>query len=376
MKIHKILLTILLGCVSWNVSALELSQLQMHGFASQGYLRSNHYDYLGAQTDKGTVEFNEFGLNVMSNLTDRLRFGIQLLARDLGNDGNDKITIDWAFGDYRYRNWLGLRVGQFPRALGLYNQSRDIDAARTGVFLPFSVYNEVSRHLQKSIKGIELYGTLPGGFEYQGQYGTVDANYRQHLMDLFSSNQVEVANDTYTFHLKWNTPLDGLRLVGTTFDNFFFSATQTVNGAAVTSKVNYKQRLVGIEYTRGKVTCAAEYTERTFKNQGTRTSHYTGTGYYGLLSYRFTDWFELGTSYAVSYANKDDKAGKSYAQRGQPKALAWSKDLAVSARFDVNEYWIVKLEGHWINGLNGVSNYGTNPSEDGFLGAVKVTFSF
>jgi hypothetical protein len=373
MKMNKIILTIFLGCVSWNVSALELSQLQIHGFASQGYLRSNHYDYVDAETEKGTVEFNEFGLNVMSNLTDRLRFGIQLLARDLGDMGNDKLTVDWAFGDYRYRNWLGVRTGQFPRALGLYNQSRDIDAARTGVFLPLSVYNEVNRHVQKSVKGIELYGTLPGGFEYQMQYGTLGSEYKDTLVSLFQTNRIEVANNAYTLHLKWNTPIDGLRLVGTTFDNFSFSATRTVNAADVTSRVDYKQRLAGIEYTRGKVTCAAEYTERIFNST---QSDYTGIGYYGLISYRFTDWVELGTSYSVAYANKDDKEGDSYAQRGQPRALAWSKDLAVSARFDLNEYWLVKLEGHWLNGLYGASEYGSNPSEDGFLGAVKVTFSF
>ena len=85
MKMNKMMLTMFMVGVSWQASALELSQLQIHGFASQGYLLSNHYEYLGAETDKGTVEFNEFGLNVMSNLTDRLRFGIQLLARDLGD---------------------------------------------------------------------------------------------------------------------------------------------------------------------------------------------------------------------------------------------------------------------------------------------------
>jgi len=68
-----------------------------------------------------------------------------------------------------------------------------------------------------------------------------------------------------------------------------------------------------------------------------------------------------------------------------PRAIAWSKDLAVTTRFDVSESWIVKLEGHWLNGLyatttnGGLStseDYGDDPAENGFLGAVKVTFSF
>jgi hypothetical protein len=106
--------------------------------------------------------------------------------------------------------------------------------------------------------------------------------------------------------------------------------------------------------------------------------HYNQTAelYYGLLTYRFTDWLEMGTSYSITYGNTDDREGDQYAAQGTSRAQAWFKDLALSARFDLNESWIVKLEGHWINGLYGVSNYGDDPDENGFLGAAKVTFSF
>jgi hypothetical protein len=363
-------------CLSWNAFAFDLNQIQVHGFASQGYLRSNHYDYLDAETEKGTVEFNEFGLNVTSNLTDHLRFGVQLLARDLGNDGDDKLTIDWAFGDYRYRNWAGLRFGKIKRAMGLYNQSRDIDASRMGVFLPLSAYDESFRVVQGSIIGIGGYGTLPGGFEYQVQYGALDPEVESWARSSLGATSVDGGNDGYALHLEWNTPLDGLRTVGS-FNRF--SWTQgIVSGGSLEFKIEIP--LVGIEYTRGNLTCAAEYLQLklTTKGQEPWTSIYSWTSeyYYGLLSYQLTDWIEVGTSYAVMYQEKDDKEGNSYALQGQPRALAWRKDLALSARFDINEYWIVKLEGHWFNGLFWVSGYGSNPSEDGFLGAVKVTFSF
>jgi hypothetical protein len=361
-------------CISWNALAFDRDQIQIHGFASQGYLRSNHYDYLGAETEDGTVEFNEFGLNVVSPLTDRLRLGIQLLARDLGDEGNDEITVDWAFGDYRYRNWLGLRVGQIKRALGMYNQSRDIDAARTGVFLPFGVYYEGYRIAQKSVKGAELYGTLPGSvlgsFEYQIQYGTLDSGFETN----YSSDETKVnaANNAHVFYLKWNTPLEGLKLVGT-FDHFYWTTTTTSDEGDTSYKTTFTEWVAGVEYTRGNFMCAFEYNER---ENDMESFTFTAQDYYGLLSYRFTDWFELGTVYAVSYDNKDNKDGEGYELYGLPKAAAWRKDLALSARFDLNAYWIFKLEGHWLNGLSGASNYGDNPSEDGFLGAAKVTFSF
>ncbi len=58
---------------------------------------------------------------------------------------------------------------------------------------------------------------------------------------------------------------------------------------------------------------------------------FTSLDYYGMLNYRLTDWLELGTSYSVSYDDKDDKDGENMALRGLPKAAAWRKDLAVSA---------------------------------------------
>lgn len=384
MKMKKIIMTILMVCVSWNVSALELNQLQFHGFASQGYLISDQYDYMGVEMDDGTVEFNEFGLNVMSNLMDRLRMGIQFLARDFGNSGNDHVTIDWAFADYRYRNWLGVRIGQFNRALGLYNQSRDIDAARTGVFLPYSVYNEANRVSQKSVKGIALYGTTLGAFEYQIQYGTLDSGFKDVLLTVPGTTSAEVEDDAYVLHLIWNTPVTGLRVVGT-FDRFSWSTVQTVDTARVTSNTDFKKWLAGIEYIRDKLTCAAEYSEGTIETSGTGGTYITtqtsGTArtymvYYGLLNYRLTDLVEVGAVYSEFYPNKDDKAGDSYALRGLPKSAAWTKDLAVTARFDLNEYWIAKLEGHWINGLGGIFNYGKNPDENGFMLAAKVTVSF
>lgn len=372
----KILLLMVFLGMSWQASAFDLDRIQIHGFASQGYLLSNRYNYLNAETEDGTVEFNEFGLNVMSSMTDRLRLGIQLLARDLGDDGNDEITVDWAFGDYRYRNWLGVRFGQFKRALGMYNQSRDIDAARTGVFLPFGLYYEGYRISQKSVKGAELYGTIPGyslgSFEYQIQYGTLDSGFESYYSS--GETKVDVANNAYVLYLKWNTPLEGLKVIGE-FDQFAWTTTTAMDEGEIVYDTDFTEWVVGLEYMRGNLTFAAEYNER--KSEMGSFYTFTSLDYYGMLNYRLTDWLELGTSYSVSYDDKDDKDGENMALRGLPKAAAWRKDLAVSTRFDINEYWIVKLEGHWINGLSGVSGYKSeNPSEDGFLFAAKVTVSF
>jgi hypothetical protein len=317
-------------------------------------------------------------LNTIGKLGDNLRLGIQFLARDLGDAGNDEMKVDWAFGDYRYRNWLGIQVGKLRRALALYNQSRDVDAARTGIFLPLSVYNENLRAVQEAIKGVGLYGILPGGLEYQIQYGSLGSDWERSLLESSNVENAQANDDSYVLYLTWNTPLDGLKLVGR-YDYMRWFQDSVQGETTMEFEFDRDGWLVGTEYTYGDLTLAAEYAQVMFEmneiNNGW-TYDFTIEVYYGLVTYRFTDWFELGSSYAVSYGNKDDKDGDQFAAQGTPRAQAWAKDLALSARFDLSESWIVKLEGHWINGLYEVSNYGDDPDENGFLGAAKVTFSF
>ena len=85
----------------------------------------------------------------------------------------------------------------------------------------------------------------------------------------------------------------------------------------------------------------------------------------------------LGSYYAVSYRDKDDKDGMLWERMRLPAAMGWFKDFAISARFDINEYWIAKVEGHLFNGLYGATDqFDPEPEETWYLLAAKATFSF
>ena len=89
----------------------ESEDISMHGFVSQGYLRSSDNNYLGNSKD-GSFEFNEIGVNFAIPVSDSLQFGIQFFSRDLGETGNNELIVDWALLDYNYRAWLGFRAGK------------------------------------------------------------------------------------------------------------------------------------------------------------------------------------------------------------------------------------------------------------------------
>ncbi len=178
MKKYRLLASfIFILLLAGNVHGSEFGGVAIHGFLSQGYLASTENNYL-AETNKGSFEFNEMGINFSTWLTSDLRAGIQLFARDLGDVGNDEIVVDWAYADYHWRDWLGLRVGKIKVANGYFNETRDVDMLRVSILLPESIYPEMFRDSIVAMKGAGLYGKTPdwpiGAFAYQLAAGTVD----------------------------------------------------------------------------------------------------------------------------------------------------------------------------------------------------------
>ncbi len=339
------------------------------------------------------------GLNFSADLGPKLIVGIQFFARDLGDIGNDEITLDWGYADYRWNKWLGLRVGKIKAPFGLYNEGRDIDMLRTSILLPQSVYNEPNRETVMASKGVGLYGKLDmrflGDLYYRGQMGVQQASKDSGPAKTMADRGFEITEDfdmdvAYIVALDWHTPL-GLRLLA--------SGQKTalhIYADRGPLPVDYHIRDVAAyylstEYTWENLIIYAEYS--TTRNQyafsfltldiPTLEGYLNTVGYYGGASYRFTDWFQLGFYYSEYFRDKDDKEGDINLADGIEQSKAWSKDFALSFRFDINEYWIFKLEGHLIDGTgimydsDNLNDQGeTDYEEDCSLFAVKVSYSF
>ena len=146
---------------SWMVISMstplysEEGEIDIHGFLSQGYLKSDHNN-LFAETEEGTFQFNEMGISFSTEVIEHLNIGMQFFAMDLGNFGNDRITIDWAFGDYRWRDYLGIRVGKIKIPHGLYNEYRDVDSVTSLILYPVGAYNESWREVTSAAFGRAL----------------------------------------------------------------------------------------------------------------------------------------------------------------------------------------------------------------------------
>ncbi|BBO71564.1 hypothetical protein DSCA_54940 [Desulfosarcina alkanivorans] len=434
-----ILIGFTLLTLTTSAYAAEVMGVDIHGFISQGYLSTSDNNFVTG-TEDGTFEFNEFGINFGKELTDKLHVGMQLFSRDLGDFGDNEVTLDWAYGDYRWRDWLGIRVGKIKAPHGLYNESRDVDMVRTWVFLPQSVYPEIERDAALSLMGAGLYGNVDlgwfGGISYQAMVGTqnidADESLAQSLMGINTIDTSVTAEDIdvdkkYAFSLTYDTPLDGLR-IGGTFQYAEMDLFSTIDAGAgeglwsfmpvpyggyYDTELKSENYVASVEYTWENLVLVAEYTwsNREVSIASTYTypagpvdtffgpfdlTDFNGSGapfdnksegWYVGATYRFTDWFELGGYYSEYYPDRDDRDGSAAAASAfaplDPQYRAYNKDFCLTTRFDINEYWAIKLEGHQFEGVallplaeNVDANNNHTFEEDWQMFAAKVTFSF
>lgn len=408
MKRTMLLTLFLLGCLPAYPHAYEIGDVEIHGFVSQGYLQSSANNYLAA-TEKGTFEFNEMGINFASWVIPGLRVGMQFFARDLGDAGNDEIRIDWATGEYHWKEWLNIRAGKMKMPHGLYNETRDIDLLRTSIFLPNSVYMEELRDELSALKGGGIFGRFSlgnaGGLLYQALYGGADirpdSGFTRRVQGILAEMGIPVAFSRNNIEylaagsLQWETFLNGLLLSST-----FVRTSITMQGfvaedilAPVPTQAgdpflidfdNLNLSTYSLEYRHQNLLAAAEYMRIISDYTQNFESSLAGNvvvpmkndmeGYYGNLSYRFNDWFELGSYYSVYYFDRGIK---------EETFINYQKDWAVSTRFDLNEFWIVKLEGHLMRGTafmsvldNDVPSFPDDLDPNWYLFAAKVTFVF
>ncbi len=389
-------------------------KIDIHGYLSQGFLFSNKNNYL-AKTSKGSFHFNELGINFSTDINDKLRVGIQLAARDLGDLGNNKVMVDWVYADYHMRDWLGFRVGLIKMPIGIYNKTRDLDMLRPSILLPQSIYSETYRDTSKALKGVGVYGTLSldsmGDISYELLFGSMNIDTNSSIIkaaEARGDNKVEKYDvDTiYGGAIIWETPLEGLR-VGVSHESITmdiygtltkdmtvpvsfppFILTIAPKGAAVHSELlKLKETIYSLEFTHYNLIFAAEY----FRFVQHYLFHIIGApsqpidmdveSFYGSLSYRFSDFFQTGLYYSVFYRDRNDRDG-SESVFG-PDFRGFQKDLCLSLRFDLNTQWVFKVEGHLIDGVGLCFNQ-DNLNEDGVpeydrhwgLLAAKMTFMF
>jgi hypothetical protein len=365
--------------------------VQIHSFASQGFALSNVNNYLTMDTSKGSFALTDFGANVSTAITDKFRVGVQLYDYNLGLLGGYHPELDWAYGDYKLKDWLGIRAGKVKTVQGLSHDTQDMEFLNVWALMPQSVYPLDTRGDTIAHIGADLYGTVGsrkvGSFSYTAFVGQRpnDPNggylYGVDTMShvpapqggfMYITGQTKdvtyYGGPVYGADLRWTTPVKGL-LAGASYMVQDITTTGHYTEPVVVpyklTTVTDKATNFYLEYTLGNLRFAGEYraepkiVQLNEPNgvlvQGSQDSR---SGYVSL-SYRFAKWLEMGM-YQSRYIDNWP------AIHSDPRNHIF--DQTFTARFDINRNIDFKIEEHFINGasIDGVLDHGfyaaPNPS--------------
>ncbi|PLX51180.1 MAG: hypothetical protein C0613_00825 [Desulfobulbaceae bacterium] len=374
-------------------AAIDLGErIQLHGFATQGYLDTNGNDFLGDSKD-GTFKFREIGVNLNAQVTDKFRLGGQALYCHFGEASNGNVRTDWLVAEYHLTDPLGARVGKIKMPMGLYNMERDSDFLRPLIFLPQSIYDETRRDSWQAHWGGEVYGNLPlgpwGDLDYQLFVGQIDYDddslatlaateivnrYNQlYALNLTTDNLSRENDYVYGAALYYNPALEGLRAALT----FLSLEDEARIHATRVSSLRVKGKVVAsLEYSWQRFSVAAEYSETDRRQQQFSRTTLDGRSraWYVLLSYSPIETLTLSLFYDEYYRlirNRHEAVGSR-------NLYPWRKDLAVALRYDISDNWTFKAEWHTIDGTAFYMGYFNPGGAERYwqYGALKLTFNF
>jgi len=374
------MLLLLLLCISvGSLRAQDLAGIEIHGFATQGFLYSSHNNYLSMQSNSGSLAWTDGAISVTDSLTDNLRVGIQLHMYQLGELGGPNVQVDWASGDYSVNDHLGFRAGKVKTPLGLFNDSQDVDAVFLWILLPQSSYSVDNKSFYLAHVGGEVYGSVAlgsraGKLHYRGYAGQVyldlTGGYLKESADhglVFTSAP---GGKVYGSDLRWASPLKGLTLGSS-------AVVQAIDGKGPIGTDHIDPFFIHAEYAqfeKGKFYFAGEYRRSPLSviltiGPAVIPFPLDNRSWFAMGSYRLGKKLQVGAYYSH------------YVNRAQDTNLPanYSKDWVASGRYDFNPYFYGKIEGHFLHGT-GLGYYdSTNPNglkPNSNMLAAKIGFSF
>ena len=307
-------------------------------------------------TSKGSFAFTDGGANISSPITDKFRVGAQVYIRNVGEFGNWKPDLDWAYGDYKFKSWFGVRGGKVKTVFGLLNDIQDMDSLHTFALLPQGMYPIDWRSTTIAHKGGDVYGDIAvkrwGTFSYTGFVGAMP-------QDLSSGYDVasRAVSTYFTYRggreaggdLRWTMPFGAV--IGASYMDMDINANGTYLSAGVTHP--YKQTTNANEWTQ----YYARYTLKGFQLNGEYRRNIRDTNlfrtatptksisdarsWYVSGTYRVSKLLELGAYRSMYYVDM---------RKDTTPPSAHEFDTTISARIDPINHFYVKIEGHFIDG--------------------------
>jgi hypothetical protein len=327
----------------------------VHGFVQQGFNVTDENNFLTMETKDGSGAMTDAALNISSNLTRKLRVGAQGYVRNIGELGNGSFEVDWAFADYKFADAFGVRAGKMKTVLGLFNDTQDMEFLYTWALLPQGMYPLDLRSVTIAHIGADVYGTIgmrkAGSLAYTAYLGKVQdddkGGYRYGVQDSGLGFRSGMNSRGGGFDLRWTTPVNGL-VTGYSFTQTRDTVDLVVNALRLPFTVDShpaRRQSTYADYQVARLRVSGEmrreYTDLSMVPAVYARSQTPSRAWFAAASYRLFEMLEVGSYYSNYVYNTNLPAS---AQNNH------IYDTAISGRIDVNRFWNIKVEGHFIDG--------------------------
>lgn len=352
--------------------------VQLHGFATQGYILTTGNRFFGESKDGGSFDFRELGLNGSWKLSPNLQLSLQALSRQAGETDDGALRMDYGFLDYSFladsENLWGIRLGRVLNPLGFYNDTRDVAFIRPSILLPQSIYFDVNRNLALSADGAQLYGERHAGIgNVTLQFSRIlprveDPDFERAIFFGPAPGRLEHA-PSWVGRIGYES--DGGRF------RVMLSGGQVNVGYEPSGNrdpfesgtFRFEPAILSLQYNAQYWDLTAEYARRSVRlrdfGPAFPDTGFTGESYYLQGTYRFAPQWEGVLRYDVLYWNREDRNGKGFAAlTGLPAHSRFARDLTIGLRWNLTRSFMVRTEFHYIDGTGWLSEL-ENPGRVG-----------
>jgi len=328
------------------------SGFQIHANLAQGVLFSSSNNYLTADSSDGSFRWTDAVLSVTRPITDKLRVGGEAHSYMLGQMGQMNVRLDWAYVDYEPNHWFRIRAGKVKTPIGLYNEMQDIDAVYQWGLLPQAVYGADLRSFSLAHEGAVISGEVSlhraGSVAYQAYGGRRSQGPNEGLGLLFSARGINPGSSSGPVEggdVRWNTPLNGFLLGASLAVTDLQSPNAKWGPYPMPLDSRYRQQQMYAQFEKGNLGLSAEWAiDPAHSFVGALPENYIPVReWYTMASYRLNTRWTVGSYFSNYWGFMEGGRDKS-------NPMNYAKDTVLNARCDINRYFYLKLEGHYIHG--------------------------
>ncbi len=365
-------------------------ELQIHGFLSQGYVKTSDNSFFG-DSEKGSWDFREIGLNASYQPLPNLLFSGQLLSRAAGEMDDGSVRMDYALVDYspimNANTRLGVRAGRLKNPLGFYNDTRDVPFTRPSIFLPQSIYFDRVRNLELSSDGVGVYGnwtTNIGEISAQAYYGTlsIDENVEYSFLGDDLPGKLATDDPWLVWRLMYESD-DGAWRLAVSRASGVMDYKPGAGDFLTGGTIDLDFSVLSAQYNTEKWSLTAEWVWEPIDYSGFDIPLFNTDldvmGWYVQGTYRIDPSWEVFVRFDRSDVNREFSFPPPPPVGPNVDYNFYGKDLTLGVRWDVTSQIMLRAEYHRVEGVVWTSsreNDFSNAEKDWDMFVLQASFRF